>query len=324
MKRRSLLDGYNSQSSTLTRRSLLDGYVADETVNQVVTKNKAIDSPSVTNAPTISAPQKIGVMDRINSAIKTAAADYATREIKKRELWEQNHPVLSSLQKEFDTTYASRHNNRQFLLDKLNGLNPDAKEVAMRNVKQSIRPTANLATDIAVGAVAPQVVGAKYIAKAAQAGNIINKAKNANRVATATKAMNKANFLKDASQIGTIGGVTGATHGLTQEVDEVMNNGKNISSDLITKPLLYGTAGAITGPTFGGANLVKQEAMRKLAPVIANYLVAKGVADALVGVGSATSDAAVLGALEYPLGVNQEQKDIIEAAVIKNFINSHV
>ena len=329
MKRRSLLDGYNSSSITKqSRRSLLDGYVPEEQLNTQVQElpQVANTAPVVSNQPTISAPQKMSIVDKIKSAGKVALADHLNKEIQKRELWEQNHPVLSALQKEYDTTYASRQNNRQFLLDKLNGLNPNAQEVAKKNLKQSVRPVANAGVDTALLLAAPEAVVGKLGAKAIQAASIANKANTAKRLATATNALKKANFAKEASQIATIGGIGGATHGLTEEADKIINDNKKLSTDLITKPLLYGTAGALTGPTFAGGNLVKNEIMRKIAPAIANNPVAKVIAEGIVGMGSATADAAVLGALEYPLGVPQEQKDAGYEMIdhITNYVKSPI
>lgn len=113
-------------------------------------------------------PKKAGLFDKVN------AKEYFTDELAKRKEWEENHPIISNIQKDFQPGY--RASQKEMELRSKYGYNaPIGEELktTLSELGQNLIPTANIATGIATGGMG---TGAKtllsQIGKGAAQGSI--------------------------------------------------------------------------------------------------------------------------------------------------------
>lgn len=91
-------------------------------------------------------PKKAGLFDKVN------AKDYFADELAKRQEWEESHPIISNIQKDFQPGY--RAQQKEMELGAKYGVNAPLKEILKTDASkfgQNLIPAVNIATGIATG-----------------------------------------------------------------------------------------------------------------------------------------------------------------------------
>ncbi len=153
-----------------------------------------------------------------------------------RKLWEEKHPFISGIQRDYQPGYrADKELWKEQLMYGRRGMNDvPAKEIAkteMRRGLLNLIPAANITTDILTG------------------GNDIS-----------AKQM-----IKQGIKTGGIGGLV---QGLTSAAGDIMQEGTN-PAELLTRPLLYGGLGSAMGLGGGyvGKNIAESKHFAKNVPI---------------------------------------------------------
>lgn len=153
------------------------------------------------------------------------AKELAKENLKKRAEWEEKHPIISGIQKDYQTNIGIIPSYRgqvpQWELQAKYGLEAPLKEqmkTDLKTVGLNLAPSTNIAVEVATG-------GGGKVAKEGLKQLIKEGAKQ--------------------------GAKTGAIGGLTQGItSSLADNG--ISADLLTRPLSYATGGLLGGALLGG------------------------------------------------------------------------
>ena len=152
-----------------------------------------------------------------------------------RQEWEEKHPIISGIQKDYQPGYRAAVPRWEQAAEY--GLNAPLKEQAKTGLKEfglNLVPSVNIAVDAATG-------GSGTLTKQAVKQAI---AKPLVPYVGKQIAKNTAEGLIKGAEAAAIGG---ATQGVTSSLAD---NG--ISKDLLSRPILYGGMGLLTGGAFGG------------------------------------------------------------------------
>ena len=170
------------------------------------------------------------------------AKELAKENLKKRAEWEEKHPIISGIQKDYQTNIGIIPSYRgqvpQWELQAKYGLEAPLKEqmkTDLKTVGLNLAPSTNIAVEVATG-------GGGKVAKEGLKQLIKEGAKQ--------------------------GAKTGAIGGLTQGItSSLADNG--ISADLLTRPLSYATGGLLGGALLGGFAPVAIKGVEKVVGKIA-------------------------------------------------------
>lgn len=178
----------------------------------------------------------VNASEKYREEVEQKYKEVAKEKLEKREEWEKAHPIISGIQKDYQPNY--RADVEQWKLDAKYGLNAPLKEALKTDLKKvglNLVPSTNIAVDIATG-------GSGTVAK------------------QGLKELVKQGA-KQGAKTGVIGGLT---QGVTSSLAD---NG--ISTDLLLRPLQYGTFGLLGGGLLGGVAPVAIKGVEKVVGKVA-------------------------------------------------------
>lgn len=223
----------------------IDGYIASEgvTLEQVRSHKIGSQTSQSTNQPVKNnIPDWLAKIDQYNQKRNEEIKKNAKENLRKRAEWEEKHPFISGVQKDYLPRIGIRPSYRgqvpQWEMQAQYGAFAPINEklkTDLKTVGLDLVPAVNIAVDMATG-------GGGKVAK------------------EGLKQLIKEGA-KQGAKTGVIGGLT---QGITSSLAD---NG--ISADLLTRPLSYATGGLLGGTLLGGVAPVAMKGVEKVVGKIA-------------------------------------------------------